>query len=364
MSWWMPCWILSKKNSQPLLNCQFKESCASKACPYPSSRVYRPGPICLDPHVKEPVEDPMVKEPVEDLMVKEPVEDLMVRDSSKATSSTPKVTPEMKIFKISTCPQKNGGQLNSPSKVDTNKEAMPIKDDHTEIDSNKVAIAVTEPKSVKRPRRDVTYKTILRKCRKFYQTRFNHHTGYLKNKKKEPCSFYRACILKFIDSYFEYNTHLNVSFHLGCLLYPQEMTRGIESFVYPNGVKTFTPKKVVKRKIETHKQQVDKLHSILYKFTHEKLDKFISVPELAAIFVNFSENVLSKAFYFSSCCNHLFKCRHLEGPSDQPHVGCLYQAVLGRRLHWGRQFFLLQLSGLIWCSSCLRRSLQACQKHF
>jgi hypothetical protein len=68
------------------------------------------------------------------------------------------------------------------------------------------------------------------------------------------------------------------------------MVRGIDSFVYPDGVKTFTPKKVVKRKIETHKEQVDKLHSILYKFTHEKLDKFIAIPELAAIFFNFIKN--------------------------------------------------------------------------
>lgn len=140
----------------------------------------------------------------------------------------------------------------------------------------------------------MTYKTILRKCRKYYQTKFNEETGYLKSKKKEPCSFYKACILKFIDTCITTETHINLSFHLGCLLYPQEMTRGIESFVYPDGIKTFTPKKVVKRKIETHKQQVDKLHSILYKFTHEKLDKFISVPELAAIFLNFIENGAGK----------------------------------------------------------------------
>lgn len=76
---------------------------------------------------------------------------------------------------------------------------------------------------------------------------------------------------------------------MGALLYPQEMIKRIESFVYPNGIKNFTPKKVVKRKVDTHKQQVEKLHSILYKFTHEKLEKFISVPELAAIFLNYIE---------------------------------------------------------------------------
>ena len=102
------------------------------------------------------------------------------------------------------------------------------------------------------------------------------------------------------------------------------MIRGIESFVYPEGVKTFTPKKVVKRKIETHKQQVDKLHSILYKFTHEKLDKFISVPELATIFLNFilngaGEDVKSEEFMaeyedLSKRCNKtLFKCKKVKG---------------------------------------------------
>lgn len=141
----------------------------------------------------------------------------------------------------------------------------------------------------KKQRKDVSYKTILRKCRKYYQQRFNAQTGFLRNKKKEPCSFYRDCILRFIEDNVSLKTTLNISFHMGALLYPQEMIKRIESFVYPDGIKNFTPKKVVKRKVDTHKQQVDKLHSILYKFTHEKLEKFISVPELAAIFLNYIE---------------------------------------------------------------------------
>lgn len=252
------------------------------------------------------------------------IEDLLVRDSSKNTTETAKVTPEMKIFKISTWPQKNGGHVNTTSKANIKKKPLIIKDNATDLDHSDVLPPMPEKKQAKRPRRDVTYKTILRKCRKYYQTNFNDETGYLKSKKKEPCSFYRACILKFIGSSFKYDTHLNVSFHLGWLLYPQEMTRGIESFVYPDGVKTFTPKKVVKRKIETHKQQVDKLHSILYKFTHEKLDKFISIPELAAIFLNFIQNGAGKeveseefkneyADLLKRCQKTLSKCKKVKG---------------------------------------------------
>ena len=112
----------------------------------------------------------------------------------------------------------------------------------------------------------------------------------MRNKKKESCGFYRECIFKFIENHLDIKTNLNISFHMGALLYPQEMIKRIESFVYPNGIKNFTPKKVVKRKLDTHREQVEKLHSILYKFTHEKLDKFIGVPELAVIFMNYIEH--------------------------------------------------------------------------
>jgi len=136
---------------------------------------------------------------------------------------------------------------------------------------------------------DVSYKTILRKCRKYYQQRFNLHTSFLRNKKKEATGFYRDCIDKFITDHVDIKTNLNINFHMASLLYPQEMIKRIESFVYPNGIKNFTPKKVIKRKLDSHKGHVEKLHDILYKFTHEKLDKFISVPELALLFMHYIE---------------------------------------------------------------------------
>lgn len=216
-------------------------------------------------------------------------EDPITRENSKMTVEGPQAQQEAKVFKISVC-DKKASECDPPTKIAQMSQIdKEDEDNQTELDQNEVRCMKdsSSEKPSKRLRKDVTYKTILRKCRKYYQTRFNDVTGYLKSKKKEPSTFYRACILRFLEGDFQFDTRMNVSFHLGCLLYPQEMVRGIESFVYPDGVKTFTPKKVVKRKIETHKQQVDKLHSILYKFTHEKLDKFIAVPELAAIFMNF-----------------------------------------------------------------------------
>lgn len=147
------------------------------------------------------------------------------------------------------------------------------------------------PKEAKK-RKDVVFKTILRKCRKYYQTVFNLKAGFLKSRKSQPCSYYRECIQKFIDQVVTIKCNHDLSFHMGALLYPQEMVRWIETFIYPEGVKTFTPKKVVKRKVESHKLQVDKLHNILYKYTHEKMKKFISIPELSVIFLNFLEKYM------------------------------------------------------------------------
>lgn len=245
----------------------------------------------------------------------------------KSAVKEPKLAPavsEDKIFKVS---MSNKKMVDRPDDDDKEviKIEIPLDDDNlTDFDQSEANEIHQKLKQLKRPRRDVTYKTILRKCRKYYQTTFNEMTGYLKGKKKEPCSFYKACILQYMNESFEFKTSLDVSFHLGSLLYPQEMIRGIDSFVYPEGVKTFTPKKVVKRKLEVHKAQVDKLHSILYKFTHEKLDMFIAVPELATIFLNYiqygaGDDVEDKEYKFEfqdltrRCLKTLSKTKKVKG---------------------------------------------------
>jgi hypothetical protein len=144
-------------------------------------------------------------------------ETILMRENSKATNESAEAELKEKIFKISF---HNKIQVSS-SKNDTNEkpEIKIISDEdddvQTELDQLEYEEILNQAALVKKPRRDVTYKTILRKCRKYYQTLFNEVTGYLKGKKKEPCSFYRSCVLNFIESNFEYKTHLDVSFHLG-----------------------------------------------------------------------------------------------------------------------------------------------------
>lgn len=262
----------------------------------------------------------LFKFPIE---IQEPAKEV-IQEKPEVESKIFPVVEKEKIFVISTHNKKMVDKPKDDIK-DAIKIQIPLEEDNmTELDQSETLQLSQKTKQQRRPRRDVTYKTILRKCRKYYQTQFNKTTGYLKQKKKEPCSFYKNWVLKYVKESFNFETHLDVSFHIGSLLYPQEMVRGIESFVYPDGVKNFTPKKVVKRKIEVHKEQVDKLHSILYKFTHEKLDKFITIPELAAIFLNFIQNgagkdIESEEFKYEyedltkRCTKTLSKCKKVKG---------------------------------------------------
>lgn len=98
-------------------------------------------------------------------------------------------------------------EIGAPNFGDIIKEKIEYVDEKKEEDNQtEIDYADEEEKDSedshefpKKQRKDVSYKTILRKCRKYYQQLFNAHTGFLRNKKKEPCSFYRDCILKFIE---------------------------------------------------------------------------------------------------------------------------------------------------------------------
>jgi len=139
-------------------------------------------------------------------------------------------------------------------------------------------------------RNDLFYKTLLRKCRKHYWQEFNDLTGFSVNKRKKCNSYYFDCIKEYLSNNFKSSNGIDVSFYLGALIYPEVMVKWIEKFIYSDGSKSSTPNGVIKKKVQLFKAQVDKLQDVLYNFTIQKLDLFASIPELAAIFLNYVQN--------------------------------------------------------------------------
>lgn len=69
-------------------------------------------------------------------------------------------------------------------------------------------------------------------------------------------------------------------------MYPQEMTKNIDSFFEADKDQRIKKRKELRAKI-------NKVHDVLYKYSHEKLDKFLQVKELAYIFLYFEKSTIS-----------------------------------------------------------------------
>jgi len=68
------------------------------------------------------------------------------------------------------------------------------------------------------------------------------------------------------------------NFYLACLLYPQDLTRNIDSFVVNKD------KNNVEVLRKEYKKAAQKIHDTLYKYSHDKLDFFVAKPELSFLF--------------------------------------------------------------------------------
>jgi hypothetical protein len=169
-----------------------------------------------------------------------------------------------------------------------------------ESDSNKKPQSL--PFALSKKRKDVLLKTVLRKCRKFLQQSINQHTGFVCSKKAKSDDPLYECLQKFSSDTKEFEpTHqsMDILFYLGALLYPQDTKRNVMKF--GGGL--------------SKKQRLDliqKVHDVLYKYSHEKLDYFCNVPALAFLFKHYYENVANgdkdDAEYFEAMRHVIGEC--------------------------------------------------------
>mmetsp|Transcript_3718 Transcript_3718/g.4330 ORF Transcript_3718/g.4330 Transcript_3718/m.4330 type:complete len:200 (+) Transcript_3718:240-839(+) len=135
-------------------------------------------------------------------------------------------------------------------------------------------------------RKDVILKTILRKCRRVLQDEFNEKTGYFANRKMQGHQFLKDCIQKFHDSLPNKPESLNLLFYLGAMLYPQEMSRGVDCFFECD-----KNERVKKRKF--FRAKIQKVHDVLYRYSHEKMDYFVNVEELSYLYSIFYKRTVA-----------------------------------------------------------------------
>jgi|JI9StandDraft_1071089.scaffolds.fasta_scaffold189815_2 hypothetical protein len=96
-----------------------------------------------------------------------------------------------------------------------------------------------------------------------------------------------------MNDYFSSRPDLNLEFfigklylNLGAILYPQEMNKHIDTFFESEKENRIKKRKELRAKI-------NKVHDVLYKYSHEKLEKFLSVKELAYLFLYYEKASIS-----------------------------------------------------------------------
>lgn len=155
-------------------------------------------------------------------------------------------------------------------------------------------------------RKDVILKTILRKCRRVLQDQFNEMTEYFQSRKMQGHQFLKDCVVKFHDSIPNKPEGLDLVFYLCAILYPQEMNRGVDCFFEADKKDRVKQRKFYRAKIQ-------RVHDVLYRYSHEKMDYFVKVPELSYLYTLFykkeTEEVSEDQYYLNGATEIFEKCK-------------------------------------------------------
>ena len=125
-------------------------------------------------------------------------------------------------------------------------------------------------------RTDLPCKAVIRQCRKHYTTKLQKKCDYIIKKRGKESSFYAKCLRQTLAGELDLPTTDRVVFYMAAFLYPKDAEKFIDTLI-PVGMEK-------KSAIE----MIRMLHDLRVKFTHERLNAFVQVPEMQAIFINFA----------------------------------------------------------------------------
>lgn len=222
---------------------------------------------------------------------------------SKNSSSPPKTTD------CSSTPNSPERAISAVPKNDENSQGENFEIEEDVLPKDDADFFYKTPRKQKfeyNKRKDVILKTILRKCRRVLQDEFNDLTDYFTNRKMQGHQFYKDCVMKFFGTIEVKPEQLDLVFYLAAILYPQEMSRGVDCFFDCDKKERVKQRKFYRAKIQ-------KVHDVLYRYSHERMDYFVNVPELSYIFCLFykkEQQEPTEDKYFMNGATEIFeRCR-------------------------------------------------------
>ena len=125
-------------------------------------------------------------------------------------------------------------------------------------------------------RTDLPCKAVIRQCRKHYNTKLQKKCDYIIKKRGKDSGFYARCIRETLADELDLPATDRIVFFLAAFMYPKDADKFLDSLL-PADMER-----------ETAKAMIKDLHDLRVKFTHERLNSFIEIPEMQRIFIKFA----------------------------------------------------------------------------
>lgn len=141
----------------------------------------------------------------------------------------------------------------------------------------------------RRKRKDIVFKSLLRRCRKYFQADFDHFSNYTKLKKRRSDGYFYEQVNNYVQQKFELVSNSKFSFYFAAFI-NSKVTKNqyIKSEIaklYPERYSTFE-----NNTRDKMQEEVEKIHDILYHFTYEKMILFFEYQELGYLFKHFANS--------------------------------------------------------------------------
>ena len=187
-------------------------------------------------------------------------------------------------------PRPQHGSPNRESQLLTEKinrkSTMDVSDEEKSVESSNSEDYVPSSLNKKRrkKRRDVIFKQILREWRRYFQIQLQNYTGFISSKKARTDDYMYKCMEKFNIECLGKAGTFEDNFYLASLLYPQDLVRSIDCFLVSKDSEDLENLR------RTYRKSAQRIHDTLYKYSNDKLEYFVSKPEIWFLFCNFYEN--------------------------------------------------------------------------
>jgi hypothetical protein len=177
--------------------------------------------------------------------------------------------------------------LESEKVVEGVSETEPIKD--LQKLTTKKRKRQTKICAPRRRRKDIVFKSLLRRCRKYFQGNFDEFWDYTKVKKRRNSGYFYEQVLKYVNENFENEGSSHVAFWMAALINPKDAK---DKFL-PEHLKITLEDKALKS------SKIDEISDTLSKFTHNKMVSFFADKTLACFFkhyVSVAQDYIPKGF--------------------------------------------------------------------